>query len=66
MKFQNAPTLETERLRLRTFNEDDFEHFAKLYASPRSKYADGQVSRSVAGSWFAAGAGRWPLVGYGV
>lgn len=65
MKFTSAPTLETGRLRLRPYEEGDFEHFAKLYASPRSRYADGPVSRPTAWSWFAAGSGRWPLVGYG-
>ena len=65
MTFSCAPTLETDRLRLRAYRVEDFEHFAALYASPRSRHADGPVSRSTAWAWFAAGAGRWPLVGYG-
>ncbi|WP_430428716.1 GNAT family N-acetyltransferase [Parasphingorhabdus sp.] len=65
MKFVCAPTLDTDRLRLRSYQREDFEHFAKLYASPRSRFVDGPVSRSTAWSLFAAGAGRWPLVGYG-
>lgn len=65
MRFLSAPTLETDRLRLRGYKNEDFEQFAKLYSSPRSRFADGPVSRSTAWTWFAAGAGRWPLVGYG-
>lgn len=65
MKYLNAPELRTVRLRLRPYKYDDFLHFAELYSSPRSKFADGPVSRSTAWAWFAAGAGRWSLVGYG-
>lgn len=65
MKYLNAPQLHTPRLRLRPYRQDDFPHFAELYSSPRSKFADGPVSRSTAWAWFAAGAGRWSLVGYG-
>ena len=63
--FTSAPILETDRLRLRAYKQEDFEQFATLYASPRSRYADGPVSRSIAWDWFAAGAGRWSLIGYG-
>ena len=65
MKFSNAPNLNTDRLRLREYTAQDFELFAKLYASPRSKFADGPVSRATAWAWFSAGLGRWKLVGYG-
>lgn len=65
MKYLTAPELRTERLRLRAYREDDFSHFSDLYASSRSKFADGPVSRSTAWAWFTAGAGRWSLVGYG-
>lgn len=65
MKYLSAPELRTERLRLRAYREDDFPHFAELYSSSRSKFADGPVSCSTAWAWFAAGAGRWALVGYG-
>lgn len=65
MQFTAAPVLETKRLRLRPCKDSDFEQFAAFYASPRSKYADGPVSRSTAWSWFAAAVGRWSLVGYG-
>lgn len=65
MKYFRAPELFTERLRLRAYKQDDFSNFAELYASSRSKFADGPVSRQTAWAWFAAGAGRWSLVGYG-
>lgn len=65
MKHLCAPELHTDRLRLRPYRQEDFSHFAQLYSSPRSRFADGPVSRSKAWTWFAAGAGRWSLVGYG-
>lgn len=65
MDYQTAPTLETDRLRLRAYRLDDFDLFAAFYASARSQYADGPVLRAVAWEWFASGAGRWPLTGYG-
>ncbi|MFT3978457.1 MAG: GNAT family N-acetyltransferase [Sphingomonas bacterium] len=61
----SAPELCTARLRLRAYNMNDFRHFAEFYASSRSEFADGPVSRSTAWAWFAGGAGRWALVGYG-
>lgn len=65
MKFTDAPVLETERLMLRPYRMADFEAFATLYQSPRSKYMDGPVDRATAWTLFAAGAGRWSLLGYG-
>ena len=65
MIHKAAPTLETDRLRLRACRLADFEYFAELYASQRSQFADGPISRSTAWTWFAAGAGRWHLTGYG-
>lgn len=65
MESTNAPTLTTDRLILREYTARDFEAFATLYASERSKFADGPVPRSTAWAWFSAGIGRWQLVGYG-
>ena len=65
MTSSSAPHLRTERLLLRAYRLDDFEAFARFYGSDRSRYADGPVSRAVAWDWFAAGAGRWALTGYG-
>ena len=65
MDSTKAPTLTTDRLILREYTASDFEAFAALYASPRSRFADGPVPRSTAWAWFSAGIGRWHLVGYG-
>ncbi|MEM1106667.1 MAG: GNAT family N-acetyltransferase [Pseudomonadota bacterium] len=60
-----APRLETARLVLREYRRQDFEAFSAYYASPRSKFTDGPIPRQRAWEMFAAGSGRWPLVGYG-
>ncbi|MEM6899687.1 MAG: GNAT family N-acetyltransferase [Pseudomonadota bacterium] len=60
-----APTLEDNLVRLRAYERSDFEAFAELLASPRSRYIDGPVGREDAWDLFASGAGRWQLVGYG-
>lgn len=65
MPFTSAPILETDRLKLRPYCIEDFEAFADLYGSPRSQYMDGPIERSKAWGLFAAGAGCWPLLGYG-
>ncbi len=65
MPFTVAPTLETERLVLRPYRMEDFEAFAAYFASPRSIYTDGPVSRTVAWDLFTAGAGRWLIAGHG-
>ena len=65
MAFTVAPTLETERLVLRPYRESDFGAFAAYFASPRSIYTDGPVSRSAAWDLFTAGSGRWTIAGHG-
>ncbi len=65
MPCSSAPSLQTDRLLLRAYRIEDFEGFAEFYGSERSQYADGPVSRARAWHWFAAGAGRWALLGYG-
>ena len=65
MTDHEAPELRTERLTLRHYKLADFKHFSDFYLSPRSRFADGPVSQATAWAWFAAGAGRWSLVGYG-
>lgn len=60
-----APILEGARICLRPFELRDFDAFARLYASARSQYMDGPLSRGAAWAQFAAGAGRWQLTGYG-
>lgn len=65
MGFSTAPTLETERLVLRPYRQSDFDAFAAYFASPRSIYTDGPVSRPTAWDLFTAGAGRWVIAGHG-
>ncbi len=60
-----APRLESERLVLRPHRVEDFDRMADLYASPRSKYIDGPLSRGVAWCVFAADVGHWELLGFG-
>ncbi|MEL7480907.1 MAG: GNAT family N-acetyltransferase [Pseudomonadota bacterium] len=65
MPLSTAPTLEDDRVRLRPFTLEDFEAFAELLRSERARYIDGPANREDAWDLFAAGAGRWQLVGYG-
>ncbi len=60
-----APTLETERLRLRAHRVEDFNRFAELFDSPRSKFVNGPVPRGDAWRMFAADVGQWVLLGFG-
>jgi RimJ/RimL family protein N-acetyltransferase len=66
-RFREAPTLETERLRLRAFRPSDLEAQARVMGDP-------QVVRHLGGHTFtreetwrklATGAGLWPLLGFG-
>lgn len=61
----DAPTLTTERLVLRAQRAADFEPFAALLASDRSKWMGGPCSRKDAWLWFAADSGGWSLSGCG-
>ena len=59
------PTLTTERLILRAPVLEDFEPYAAFFASPRSGWEDGPISRAAAWKEFAAVTGQWMLKGYG-
>ena len=63
--FTTAPRLETERLVLRPHRVEDFDRLAELFASPRSKYMNGPLSRGDAWRVFAADVGHWDLLGFG-
>lgn len=65
MRYSAAPRLETERLVLRPYRQDDFEGFAAYFGSARSVFTDGPVSRGAAWDLFTAGAGRWVIAGHG-
>ena len=60
-----APTLESQRLLLRPHRVEDFDRLAELFASPRSKYMGGPLSRGDAWRWFAGYVGQWDLLGFG-
>jgi len=64
-EFTTAPYLETERLVLRPYRVEDFDRMADLYASPRSKYINGPLTRGDAWRVFAADVGQWELLGFG-
>ena len=58
--------LETERLRLRSWRNEDFEHFAAYYDDENlARYIGGTCDRATAWRRFAAIVGHWQLRGYG-
>jgi RimJ/RimL family protein N-acetyltransferase len=59
------PTIESDRLILRSFTEPDFESMVRFYASPISKFYGGPCDRQDAWRKFAAYPGHWILRGYG-
>lgn len=59
------PIIETERLRLRGLKSADFDAEANFYASNRSEYVGGPLSRGQVWKLFAALIGHWELRGYG-
>lgn len=61
----DIPVLETERLRLRAPVQADFEPIARFWASSRSQYMGGVMTRMDAWREFAAQVGHWALTGYG-
>ena len=60
-----APMLQTERLTLRGHRASDFEAFAALFASDRSRYMDGPLERWQVWDRFASETAGWELVGCG-
>ncbi len=67
MKSQIYVTLETERLTLRMWREDDFEDYARICADEEvMRYLGGKsFSRHEAWRHMAFLAGHWHLLGYG-
>lgn len=59
------PTLETERLLLRAFTQDDFAPMAAFFADPVSGFYGGPCNREEAWRKFAVYSGHWALRGYG-
>lgn len=61
----SIPILESDRLTLRGFAEDDFEAMVEFYAHPMSEFYGGPCNREDAWRKFAAYPGHWSLRGYG-
>jgi RimJ/RimL family protein N-acetyltransferase len=63
----HAPTLETERLRLRRFSLDDYPAFEIYFADPEASAPNGGPL-TPDGAWmrFCAEIGHWSAAGYGV
>ncbi|MBV1865596.1 MAG: GNAT family N-acetyltransferase [Rhodobacteraceae bacterium] len=61
----DIPILETERLRLRGFAQDDFQVFAEFYAAERSKFVGGPATQEQSWRMLAGEIGHWELRGYG-
>ena len=61
----HIPRLETDRLVLRAPKLADFEHWAAFFASPRSEYERGPLSREDGYRAWAADVALWTLRGYG-
>lgn len=63
----SIPTLETDRLRLRHWDERDFEAYAALRTdADLQRYVGGPVSKEKAWEDFCAAPGQWALRGFGV
>ncbi len=59
------PTLTTERLILRSPRIEDFETFAAFYASDRSRFVGGPMTREESWRMLATEIGHWSLRGFG-
>jgi RimJ/RimL family protein N-acetyltransferase len=59
------PTLHTNRLILRAPEARDFEVFAAFYASDRSSFVGGPLTRAAAWRMLAMEAGHWQIAGFG-
>ena len=60
------PTLRSERLVLRAFQESDFESYAAFWASQASRFVGGPCTRADAWRRMDLYAGHWMLRGYGI
>ena len=65
--IRSAPTLETERLRLRAFRRDDLDAHAATLADPEVMRHLGGSPTSREDAWrkLMMAAGQWPVLGYG-
>ncbi|WP_282610097.1 GNAT family N-acetyltransferase [Pelagibius sp. Alg239-R121] len=61
----DVPTLETERLLLRSPRMDDWSGYAEMMSSARSVYMGGPFSTFAAWGMFCHDLAQWPLMGHG-
>jgi len=67
LRFRSAPTIETERLRLREFQLGDLDYFTAFFADPRaSRHVGGPSGREDSWRRLLAGVGMWPMTGLGM
>lgn len=64
-EFNLVPILETERLILRGFRQEDLEPFAAFYATEESRFVGGPADDALAWRKLSGYAGSWMLRGYG-
>ena len=66
----SIPTLETERLLLRPFTQDDFESLSIILADPEvaagATYSGEPATRAQAWNWLCMMLGHWHLRGFGI
>ncbi len=60
-----APTLDTQRLRLRGHKMADFPPLYALFASDRAQYMGGAITPKETYRWVASEVGSWVLKGFG-
>lgn len=66
MTHRSAPTLETERLRLRAHRREDFERIYAMASDPAlMQHISGAQPREEAWRRMVTGPGMWALLGYG-
>jgi RimJ/RimL family protein N-acetyltransferase len=61
-----GPELQTERLRLRQWREEDIEPYAMFFSGAAARFVGGVCTREDAWRRMAAMVGHWALRGYGV
>lgn len=61
-----TPTLDTERLHLRAPGPQDAEAFIRYYATERSQFTGGPMTKRQAWNFFGTELGHWILNGFGM
>jgi RimJ/RimL family protein N-acetyltransferase len=60
-----APSIQTERLLLRPYRLDDFQHLLALYKTERAAFIGGKLSERQVWDGFMNCTGQWPVLGLG-